>query len=344
MFHRDLITVGASVGGVKALLALSRDLPKDLDAAVCVVLHTRADGPNLMPGLMDRAGPLHAKNPADGEPLEPGRIYIAPPDRHMLVVDGHLRLGKGPKENHSRPSIDALFRTAAVSRGPRTIGVILSGSLGDGRAGMAAIKRCGGTAVVQRVTGAVGRDLPQNVISSVPTDHVVPIDDLGSILAELTREMLPGEGEFAVPKDLKIESDITMQNLPPHEKLKLVQKLGTLAPLTCPDCGGSLWQIHGGEIRYRCHVGHAYSAEAMARGQDVAVEAALWSAVRALEEQRLTSEHLGRAARDRSEATLADQFAERAVMAEEQSKVINDLLLQQSNPKESPTGSRDPDE
>ena len=207
MHTRDIIAIGASMGGVGALSALVGQLPADLPASVLVVQHRSAEPPELLSEILSHRGPLPAVAARDHMALEHGRIYVAPPDRHLLVTEGGLRVNYGPRENRARPAIDVLFRTAAVHRRSRVIGVVLTGLLGDGAAGLLAIHRCGGVAVVQALTDASYPEMPARALAAVPTAEQVPLAELGSMLARLAYEAAPQPPP--VPEALRIEARLT---------------------------------------------------------------------------------------------------------------------------------------
>jgi two-component system chemotaxis response regulator CheB len=295
MPSHDIIVIGASAGGVETLKALVRGLPADLPAAVFVVVHVAPRGPGYLSGILAKAGPLPASFPEDGEAIANGHIYVAPPDRHLLLEPGRVRVVRGPKENRHRPAVDPLFRSAAWAYGPRVIGVVLSGTLDDGTAGLWAVKSCGGVAVVQDPEDALYDEMPASALASVDADHVAPLEELPLILAELARTPATGARDAAVAEKLKIESEAAMMK----RDIKDMSKLGEPSAFTCPACKGALWELEGGVLRYRCHVGHAYSAESLLASQADAVEEALFSAIRAMEEKaaisRRIAERLGRA-------------------------------------------------
>jgi two-component system chemotaxis response regulator CheB len=277
----DIVVVGASAGGVEALSQLARGLPPQIPAAIFVVLHTPPFGNSVLPLILKRAGRLPVAHARDGEPIQTGRIYVAPPDHHLLVGRGFVRLVRGPRENRNRPAVDPLFRTAARAYGRRVVGVVLSGTLDDGTAGLMAIKRLGGVAIVQDPDDALFAGMPQSAIENVEVDHVVPLDFVADLLDKLAREPVEETEEESVPEDLDKEAAIEALDLAAIEN---GERPGTPSTFACPECGGTLWELQEGELtRFRCRVGHAFSPDSLLAEQSEALETALWSAFRALE-------------------------------------------------------------
>jgi two-component system, chemotaxis family, protein-glutamate methylesterase/glutaminase len=269
--------VGASAGGVEALQTLTASLPDSLPAAVLVVIHTSPTRPSLLPAILRRFTSMPVRHAEDGDTVVPGRILVAPPDHHMVVRDGVVAVVRGPRENGHRPAVDTLFRSAARAFGPRVVGVVLSGSLDDGTAGLVAVKQRGGLAVVQDPADAVYPDMPANALAAVTADRVVPIAGLGAVVAELVGRP---PGEAAPPGPLTdYETAVAMG-------ASNGDRPGEPTVVTCPDCSGVLSSIgEGGLQRYRCRVGHGWSPASLVDARGEAVEAAMWVAIRALEEQ-----------------------------------------------------------
>ncbi|KUG06531.1 hypothetical protein ASU33_04050 [Solirubrum puertoriconensis] len=266
-----------------ALGRLVAQLPASLEAAVLVVQHLAPD--SLGQILVDRLAKqteLVCHLGAHGQHLHAGHLYLAPADRHMLVKDGHVFITKGPRENHYRPAVDALFRSAAAVYGARTIGVVLTGMLHDGTAGLEFIKRAGGITVVQDPQEAEFSSMPESALSNVQIDHVVPLSSMGPLLQQLTQA--PAPQQVAIPPDILLEAQIAERVVGSTDD---VEKLGRQVPLTCPDCGGSLWEMQHGEVlRYRCHTGHAFTADSLMRVTQESLEESMWVAVRMLEERK----------------------------------------------------------
>ena len=323
MPDHDIVVVGASAGGVEALVGLAAALPADLPAAVFVVLHVPATGTSALPGILTRHGPLLASHVKDGEPIEHGHIYVAPPDHHLLVRQGHVHLSRGPRENGHRPAVDPLFRSAAREYATRVVGVVLSGALDDGTAGLLAIKSRGGIAVVQDPEDALYSGMPGNALQVVEVDHVVPAGAIGELLARLVTEPA-GEPPGPVPADMKVEVEVEGFSLEAMEG----EHPGEPSGFSCPDCNGVLWGIQdGGMQRFRCRVGHAWSPESLLARQSDSLEAALWIALRSLEERAALARRLAEPARDRGHRITATRFEEQASEAQNAARVVRDLLL-----------------
>ena len=289
---QKLILIGASAGGVNALTSLTAALPADLPATVLIVMHIGARR-SLLPEILEKLCPLPVRHAEDCAPLLPGEVLIAPPDRHLTVElhDGHARarLWHGPKENHTRPAIDPLFRSAAATFDGKVIATILTGYLDDGTAGLSAVKACGGHAIVQDPDDAQVPDMPASAISYVAVDDVLPLLEIAPLLASLAQvPPRSGDGPPPVPEWMRVE------NLAVEGKAGLVEleRIGAPSGSTCPECSGGLWKIHGATpMRFRCHTGHSFTARTLLELQDQNVEEALWSSLRALQEKlRLAQE------------------------------------------------------
>jgi two-component system, chemotaxis family, protein-glutamate methylesterase/glutaminase len=328
MPRRDRIVIGASAGGVKALTNLVADLSPDLAAAVFVVLHIPSNTPSFLSEILSRESRLPVEHVISGQRIKPGHIYVAPPDHHLLIEDRNVKLVHGPKENLHRPSIDTLFRSAARCCGPRVIGVVLTGARDDGAVGMSAIKKRGGITIVQDPAEATFPSMPASVMAHVQVDYSLPLRKIGPLLNQLSQEEAGDEGSYPVPEEVEIESRIAEQQMDAGELIASVEKLGKVSKLTCPDCHGALWEIRDDDIlRFRCHVGHAFSAESLSEGQSDMLEVALWSAVRALEEKMILANRIVERARKANQLRAARIFQRRAEQAEQNSNAIRQLLL-----------------
>jgi two-component system chemotaxis response regulator CheB len=320
-----VVVVGASAGGIEALRELASGFPVDFPAAVCVVLHTSPQAPGMLDSILSRSGRLPATNACDRERLEPGRIYVAPPDCHLLVEPGRVRVTKGPRENRFRPAIDPLFRSAAQVFGPGAVGVILTGNLGDGTAGLWAIKQLGGTTVVQDPADALFPAMPRNALSNVRIDHVVPLSRIPPLLVRLTSEEVPAPTAPRVPESVEVEMKIAKEAIPLDVGLENIGEPSTFA---CPECHGVLMRLRdGGPIRFRCHTGHAYSIDSLAIGISEGIEEALWNTIRALEEGDMLLRTLGEHARSHNGADAAALLT-RAAEIKRQSEALRKIVME----------------
>lgn len=306
--QRDLVVVGASAGGVEALRQLVADLPYDLPAAICVVLHLAPGSPSALAGILERAGPLPCRFAGDDQPLRAGEILVAPPDHHVVVEDGRVRLTVGPRENGHRPAVDVLFRTAAAARDSRVVGVILSGTRDDGAAGMAVIKQEGGATVVQSPDDAMYPGMPSTALANVNVDAVVPAEIIGKTIASIVKGEEPPVG--------------SEPHVPPDDP-------ETGRPLTsvCPECGGVLQErAQAGASFWECHVGHRYSPSSFDHAQAQEVEAALWTAVRMLKDRGALLHRMGDQFEGRAQMGPAERFRRRAEEAYRQSELVREAL------------------
>jgi two-component system chemotaxis response regulator CheB len=300
--------VGASQGGVAAVLDLVAQLPADLPAAVLVVIHLAAGYSSRLPELLSARGPLRATHPVDGELLKRGRIYVAPPDNQLQVRAGYVNVLRGPKENGHRPSVDLLFRTAAMAYGARVIGVVLTGNLDCGTGGLLSIKARGGVAVAQDPQEAEASSMPESAIAHAPVDHVLPLAQIPQLLSRLTREP-PTPVQARVPTEtLELEGD----------------EPGAPAPLVCPLCQGTLTEAQVGHYHsFRCHVGHAFSLSSLVAEQAESTERALWAGVRALQEAATLTQRMAQ----RSLGPLRQRFEDKEREQREQAETLKRLLM-----------------
>ncbi|QAT82222.1 CheB methylesterase [Corallococcus coralloides] len=327
MQRHDIIVIGASMGGVEALTALARQLPRDLAACVLLVLHVPAQHRSYLPEILSRSGPLPAHHPKDGEPLSQGRIYVAPNDRHLLVESDRVRVLKGPKENGHRPAVDPLFRSAASTYGSRVVGVVLTGALDCGTSGLMAVKREGGLAVVQDPRDALCPDMPRSALELVAVDHCVPLEAMGTLLTRLvTTPVAPRSRKRSRQMETEVKAmkvDIPSMDDPPSPV-----EYAKPSYYGCPDCGGVLFELEEeGLLRFRCRTGHAYTAEALSGSQQNQLDGAMWAALRALEENASLSRRLAAQARERSHHRSALRFEERARTAEAQVSLLRQAVL-----------------
>lgn len=309
-----VVGIGASAGGVDALIQLVGELPAGFDAAMCIVLHLPSSGRSLLAPILGRHTDLDVVEAQDGQRLEAGRIYVAPNDRHLMLADGYLRLDRGPKENGVRPAVDVMLRTLASSYATRSIGVILSGALGDGSAGALAVRNAGGLVLIQDPDDATIASMPESAMRAIgEPDAVLKAAALGQELARLVAPQ-------------RIEEDGAMTQVTNPLGDPVARPVGPPSPFTCPECSGSLWEVTDGEVlRYRCRVGHSYSEDAMVIEQGTAVEAALWSALEALDERAEFLRHIAARHGDQR-PRLRDRFSGAAEDALERAELIRRAL------------------
>jgi two-component system chemotaxis response regulator CheB len=313
--QRDLVVVGASAGGVEALRTLVSGLPPEFPAAILVVLHVASEGTSVLAQILGRSGPLPSSFAIDGERLQRGHVYVAPADHHLLVRDGIAHLSQGPRENGHRPAIDPLFRSAARAGGARCVGVVLSGLLDDGASGLQLVHNHGGATVVQHPDDAMFPSMPLAALEATSVDRVVPIAQMADVLCELVDVPLDRSAPAELPEDPPSERAINGRDRveieDPSQTALLVE--GPPTALTCPECGGALWEHdNGGTRRYTCHVGHAYSQGSLVEEQGRALETSLWSAVRSLEERADIQRRLARRASGGRRGLYEDRAAEAA--------------------------------
>jgi two-component system chemotaxis response regulator CheB len=330
MSEHDIIVIGGSAGGIETLINLVGTLPGDFPGAIFVVIHFPAVSKSYLPQILTRSGSLPAKHPMDGEKFQPGVIYVAPPNSHLLLSDSAVHLSKGPKEHGLRPSVDSLFRTAAQAYGPRVVGVVLSGTLYDGAAGAIAIKQHGGLCIAQDPEEALYPGMPMTVIEQDHVDYVLPALEIGVKLIELSTKAAQKNASNSVVRsnsmDTEMESTLVQEEIASFENGEPVPNKNTI--LTCPECGGVLWHLDENRlIRYRCHVGHTFSEESLLIEQSNVVESALWSAVRVLEEKAALAGRMAAKANDKGFARSGKRFSDQAEDAERSANIIREMLL-----------------
>ncbi|HYD06752.1 MAG TPA: chemotaxis protein CheB [Reyranella sp.] len=317
---RDIVVIGGSAGAFDALRMLLPGLPPELPAAVLLVVHIGKE--SVLPSILDRHSTLPVVAAESGAVIERGKVYVGVPDQHLLVHDDHILLRRGPRENYARPAIDALFRSAAASLGSRVIGVVLSGSLSDGTTGLQAIKRCGGLSIVQDLQDALVPSMPQSALRHVDIDFVRPVAEMPALLARLTRE--PAGPSPEVPVDIRLESAIAAMEL---ADIKVDQMLGKISPFSCPECDGALWEIHDGSmLRYRCHVGHAFSADAVLAGQGEQIDRMLGTLQRAHQERAELARRMAAQERADQRHGLAQQLEKRAREYDNDATLVKELI------------------
>lgn len=310
-----VVVIGTSAGGMQALIKLISQFTLEFPAPILVVQHISGDATgNVLLNALSSNSNLKCQHASNGTTLLPGHLYLAPSDHHLMVSDdGKALVTKGAHENRSRPAIDPLFRSAGVAYGNRVIGIILTGYLDDGTAGMEVIKRCGGICIVQDPQDAEYPDMPQNALNQVDVDHCLPVAEMGHLLYQLLSAK-PGKS-VPVPRDIQIESEIASRVV---SDLPSVNALGSQVPFNCPGCGGVLWKMDKGlPFRYRCHTGHAYTESSLLAEQTVKIEETMWTALRMFEERKnlltnISRENTGAVARSaRERASLSQVHIDR---------------------------------
>ena len=323
MQMRDIIVIGASAGGVDALRRLCAELPADLPASVFVAQHLSPSARSVLPQLLDRVGPLHALCPMDGQAIEPGHIYVSAPDRHMLLRPGRIIMRRGPYENRTRPAVNALFRSAAIHYGARTMGIVLTGLLDDGTEGLIAIKAGGGLSIVQDPEDAEWPSMPRNALKRDHVDHAVRLDDLPGLLARLVRE--EATPTIPLPEEYLIEDRIAAQEFAVAEPQIVTP--GRPSHMSCPDCGGVLNHIESdSEIRFRCQVGHAFTPLGLAEAQSDELERALAVAVRTHRDRIRLFDQMQDSARKRGLDHAVRRWTEASRESEHMIEVLEDAM------------------
>ncbi|GBU16497.1 MULTISPECIES: chemotaxis protein CheB [Methylobacterium] len=329
MSNRDIIVIGGSAGSLPPLRAILGSLPADLPAAVLVVLHMPSQGSGIVATLAGSGSALPVRQAEDGMAIEPGRIYTAAPDHHLLIHDRQIVLGHGPRENLTRPAIDPLFRAAAVNHGPRVIGVILSGLLSDGAAGLNAVQRCGGFTLVQDPADAASPDMPRRAMEATMVDLCVPGAKIGPTLVDLAHER-PG-AQVPVPPELSLEIDIAAGG---RINTAVLSRFAQPAALTCPSCGGVLSRVKVGEpLRFRCQVGHAFTADVLASEQESRVDEAIRVALRIIEERAELVHRMAEDGRHSGRRAVAEMYDARAMEYREYADTLRRAVLRSIAPK-----------
>lgn len=324
----DIIVIGTSAGGLKALSTIISALPADIDAVLLIVQHLPADKPSLLPEILESVSSLSTSHPKDGEKIQKGHIYIAPPDHHLLVNQEHLRVVRGPHENRFRPAIDVLFRSAAITYGSRVVGVILTGYLDDGTVGLQAVKKRGGVAIVQDPQEAQYPSMAKSALQFVKVDYCLTLAEIPNLLVRLTKEPAAEEKTYPIPKEMEIESNIALQQMNTKELLENVEEIGTPTTYTCPQCHGAIWQIKDSKpLRFRCHTGHSFTADVLLSQQTENIENALWSAVRALEEKVTFSRQMAEQMKSYNLHKASIKYEDYARNLDKEVSIIRGLIL-----------------
>ena len=324
---KKIVVIGASAGGIEALRELVAGFPLEFPLPIAIVLHTSPQSPGVLHAILTRAGRLTATNAQDRERLTPGHIYVAPPDCHLLVEPGRVRVTKGPRENRFRPAIDPLFRSAAQVYGPGTIGVVMTGNLDDGTAGLWAIKQLGGTTIVQHPDDALFPAMPVSALRHVRVDYSVPLAELAPLLIQLTTEVEAESAEVPVAgKALEVEVKIAKEHNPLDAGIAEIAHPSVYA---CPECHGVLLQLKEGDrLRFRCHTGHAYSFDSLVSAINEGIEEAMWNAIRALEEGDMLMRGMSAHRRAHDGDGDAEDLRARAAEAKRQSEMIRQIVME----------------
>lgn len=323
--HRDIIVIGASAGGFEAIQTLVAKLPADLRATIFIVWHMSPDATGVLPQVLNKKSRIPASNARNREYFQPGHIYIAAPDRHLLLGQGYMRLTRGPKENSFRPAVDPLFRSAASLYGPRVIGVILSGALDDGTSGLWSIKQAGGLTIVQDPADATISSMPEHALRSVDIDYCVPVADMADLLIRLTNEIPDQPFTAMTPNEqIQAELDIAAEN---NEAALTLFRQAKLTPYTCPECNGVLAQLTDGDRpRFRCHTGHAFSPDALLAAITESIEDNYYKVMRSLDECTMLLNHLGDHFAEANEPKLAALFFKKAKEERKRTDILRDAL------------------
>jgi two-component system chemotaxis response regulator CheB len=314
--RHEVFVVGASAGGLRAVSALVAGLPDDFPGALLVVIHTASENPGMLAQILSRKTNIPVEMAEDGENIRPGRVYVARAGRHMVLNDGQVRLTLGPAENRNRPAVDPLFRSAARFYGSRAVGIVLTGYLDDGTAGLMSIKRAGGLAVVQDPDEAEAPSMPRSALTHVDVDYTISLGDMPALIDSLARQ----------GTNHKADKDMDIRSKEPHRELD-ERKEGEPSAYVCPACKGTLWEVDEGELlTFRCRVGHAYSSDSMLEEQTDEVERALWASLRSLEENADFAARLARKAKQSNMPRSAEAYMQRYNVAKQNADVLRQVL------------------
>ena len=320
--NMPLIAIGGSAGAFQELQTMLAGIPTDFPGVVCVVLHTSPQS-QLLAENLKRSSAIPVCYAFDGQRLEPGHVYVAPSDYHMLIKEDRLRVIRGPRENHCRPAIDPLFRSAALAFGDRVRAIVLSGYLDDGASGSIAISRCGGQVAVQSPASASAADMPNNTLSAVDVDFVgTPVQLTRWLVGSFDEPADKATASGSALHDRQIEREVHISESI-ESNIPLEQELGELVAMTCPECSGPLWELKVDKVRrYRCHTGHAYTAKSLLAHQDETIETALWAAMRLMQERANSLEQLAK-----DNVAGSETFSQRAAESRTNAQVLRSLLV-----------------
>lgn len=303
-----LFVIGASAGGFRAVSQVIKELPTDINAAFMVVIHSSFGEPSRLAENLDRASNINVVSSEHNMPIEAGKVYFSIPNHHLFVENGVILHSHGPRENMFRPSIDVLFRSAAVAYGNQCVGVLLTGRLHDGTVGLNAIKRCGGISIIQNPETAEYPDMPTSAKDFVKIDYISDIEDMSNLILDIMKKDLPKPKE--IPENIRRETTIAVSY---KSDIKKENSIGEQVPMSCASCGGPLWKIKDNKIeRYRCHVGHSFTQEALLKSQEVKVEETLWVCLRTLEEKQILLNRMVKEYNEKDMGTLAKSYEDKA--------------------------------
>jgi two-component system chemotaxis response regulator CheB len=338
MRQRDIIVIGASAGGVQALMRVVSALPVNLSASIFVVVHTSPDAPGVLDKVLNRLDGQRARYARNGMKIERDTIYIAPPDRHMMVEESAIRITRGPKQNRNRPSIDALFQSAAAAFRERVIGVVLTGYLGDGSAGLATIKKAGGVTVVQDPEDAQVSEMPIQALQRTDPDYCAPLDHIPRILESLVQGTAETVGGVMASNRRLVRGASTRSKHSQHKNGARSQKNSGLTSgqkkeltgLTCPECHGTIWEVrdedHKHNVQFKCPVGHKYGPQSMIEAHSDTLERAMWAALRCLKENITLHKRLVEYSRNLGRDKAADIYGRQLREKEMHAQVLHALL------------------
>ena len=317
MTTRNIIVIGGSAGALGSLLKIIRDLPPGFPAAILVVIHTAPDNSGLLAEILKRTGSLPTVAATDGLSIQLGNVYVAPPDHHLLVKGGRLKVTRGPRENGFRPALDPLFRTASTAYGPGVIGIILSGGGDDGVLGLSHVKRRGGIVIAQDPNEAESPSMPRRAIQQIDVDHTAKAADIGAVIKGAIQKPAGEKDLEAVPAKRTDQAEAGT------DALDTGSLPGSPTAFRCPECGGALWEVHDGDLaHFQCYVGHTFTPDSLAAEQADDLEVALWTALRALEESSALRRRMAAHARKRGMTTIADSYEEHAQDSEERARLV----------------------
>lgn len=320
-WQRDIVVIGGSAGALEPVRRLLQLFPKGLPAAVFVTLHIPADYPSILPELLNVPGLWLAHHPSGREPVQPRQAYVAPPNSHLVLEPGYVLLGHGPRENRHRPAIDVMFRSAARAYGPRVVAILLSGQLDDGSAGLMAVKMKGGLTVVQDPAEAMAPEMPSRAIRYASPEYVLSVQEIGDLVtANATRQVPVTDTAEETVVNGPDETKVAKLERTPEE-----ENIGRPSAFACPDCHGVLWELEEGELlRFRCRVGHTYTADSLGAAMSEATEDALWIAKRALEEKAALLRRLA----ERTGPRMSGVYREDAAGLDRHAETIRKMLLE----------------